>query len=196
MKQYFIILCLLATIIYSQEEVPLDELLDIVSQENAVPTEKIQKLVEDMQPKLNQEQRKQINNYMNEALKNYDDILNDMDSKKIEKYSNQEQKEQNKQVKLTEEQSKQVDSYINEALKNYDDIIKQNENNASNANNDINNKIDTKSEHNVQNNNIQNDVEKKQSLEKIEIIRKKLIEQLKDNESVRQLLLEQLKKLE
>ena len=121
MKQYFIILCLLATIIYSQEEVPLDELLDIVSQENVVPTEKIQKLVEDMQPKLNQEQRKQINNYMNEALKNYDDILNDMDSKKIEKYSNQEQKEQNKQVKLTEEKSKQVDSYINEALKNYDD---------------------------------------------------------------------------
>ena len=195
MKQYFIILCLLATILYSQEEVPLDELLNIVSQENAVPTEKVQKLVDDLQPKLDKEQRKQINGYMNEALKNYDDILNNIDSKNTVQ-NNIDQKDNNNQTTLTEEQSKVFDSYINEALKNYDDIIKQTENNASNANNDINNNADTKTEYNAQNNNIQNKVEQKKSLEKNEIIRKKLIEQLKKNESVRQLLLEQLEKLE
>lgn len=183
MKQYFIILCLLATVLYGQE-VQSDELLDILSPEPVIPTDEVSKLVEDIKPKLNEEQSKQINGYMNEALKNYDDILNNIDQQNNSKNYEQQDSKLDNQIKLTEEQSKEVDSYINEALKNYDDIIKKNADNANNSN--------------ANNNDVNNSAKNKQSLEQIqkEIIRQKLLEQLKDNESVRKLLLEQLKKLE
>lgn len=178
MKQYFIILCLLATILYGQELLT-DELLDILSPEPAIPTDKVSKLVDEIKPKTNEEQRTQINGYMNEALKNYDDILNNIDKQNDSKNVEQQDNNQNNQTKLTEEQSQEVDSYINEALKNYDDIIQKNADNAKNHNES-------------------NSAKNQQSLEQIkkEEIRKKLLEQLKDNESVRKLLLEQLKKLE
>lgn len=86
MKKYYIILCLFATMIYSQD-MTFEDLMNSAPKDELPTTGNLYSSelpqVNSFPPELTDEQSKQISNYFDEALKNYEEILNDQKASEV-----------------------------------------------------------------------------------------------------------------